>query len=325
MKYARPTGASFRPKAQTTGECATLAMESNRLANSTTLSKGTGSPHMPELPEVETVRRILDPHITGQTIAGVTLRQFTAVLETTLPGVDPAPTLVGRAFTGASRRGKYLTLHLDDGLFLIIHLRMTGRLLLVPASDPPVRFEHIAIHLANGSDLRFGDQRKFGRLVLADHAAVDRLDLRLGPEPFASKLTAASLHAALARRPGPIKNALLDQHLIAGLGNIYVDEALYRAKINPLRPSNSLTVDQLKRLLQAIRHVLNVALSNQGTTFSTFENPYGETGSNANFLRAYNRAKSGESCARCGTPFVRTVVAGRGTTYCPTCQPLPTA
>lgn len=279
---------------------------------------------MPELPEVETVRRILDPHIAGQTIAGVTLRDFTAVLETTLPGIDPAASLVGRSFTRANRRGKYLTLHLDDGLFLITHLRMTGRLLLVPSNDPPVRFEHIAIHLANGSDLRFGDQRKFGRLVLADQAAVDHLDRKLGPEPFDSKLTAAWLHAALARRPGPIKYALLDQHLIAGLGNIYVDEALYRSRINPLRPSRSLAVDEVKRLLQATRHVLNVSLANQGTTFSTFENPYGETGSNANFLRAYNRAKSGESCGRCGTPFVRTVVAGRGTTYCPTCQPLPT-
>jgi formamidopyrimidine-DNA glycosylase len=226
--------------------------------------------------------------------------------------------------TGTTRRGKYLTLHLDNGLVLITHLRMTGRLLLVPATDPPVRFEHIAIHLGNGSDIRFGDQRKFGRLVLADQAAVDQLDRKLGPEPFDSKLTTSSLHASLARRPGPIKNALLDQHLIAGLGNIYVDEALYRAKINPLYPAKSLAVDQLKRLLQAIRHVLNMSLANQGTTFSTFENPYGETGSNANFLRAYNRAKSGDSCARCGTPFVRTVVAGRGTTYCPTCQPLPT-
>ncbi len=280
---------------------------------------------MPELPEVETVRRIIEPHIIGQAISGVSLRDFTAVLETTLPGIDPASTLIGRSFTRATRRGKYLTLHLDGGLYLITHLRMTGRLLLLPASDPPVRFEHVAIHLANGTDLRFGDQRKFGRLVLADQAAVDQLDRKLGPEPFASTLTAIWLHAALARRPGPIKNALLDQHLIAGLGNIYVDEALYRARINPLCPANSLTTDHVKRLLQAIRHVLNIALSNQGTTFSTFENPYGETGSNANFLRAYNRAKSGESCGRCGTPFVRTVVAGRGTTYCPTCQPLPSS
>jgi formamidopyrimidine-DNA glycosylase len=280
---------------------------------------------MPELPEVETVRRILDPHITGQTITGVTLRDFTAVLETTLPGVDPAPSIIGRTFTGTSRRGKYLMLHLDDGLYVIVHLRMTGRLLLMPATEPPVRFEHLAIHLANGADIRFGDQRKFGRVVLADQSAVDRLDTRLGPEPFDSRLTATYLHTALARRPGPIKNALLDQHLIAGLGNIYVDEALYRAKVNPLSPGRSLSNDQLKRLLQAVRHVLTTSLANQGTTFSTFENPYGETGTNADFLRAYNRAKSGEACGLCGTPFVHTVVAGRGTTYCPTCQPLPSA
>lgn len=275
---------------------------------------------MPELPEVETVRRILHPGIVGQAITGVTLGKFPDVIASTMEGVDPASSLIGRTFLDTSRRGKYLILHLDDGLYLIVHLRMTGRLLLVPTIDPPVRFEHLAIHLGNGLDIRFGDQRKFGRLVLSTYDDVAHLDGRLGPEPFASSLTSAGLVEALRRRPGKIKNALLDQGVIAGLGNIYVDEALYRARIHPERPSNSLTVDELKRVLRAVRLVLNQSLERQGTTFSSFENPYGEAGTNADFLRVYGRARDGGSCLRCGMPLERIVVGGRGTTFCPRCQ-----
>lgn len=275
---------------------------------------------MPELPEVETVRRIIAPHITGQQVTGVTLHDFTAVLETTLPGVDPVPLLQGRLVSGTERRGKYLAIRLEPDLRLIVHLRMTGRLLLTPVDADPIRFEHAAIHLSDGHDLRFGDQRKFGRLTLATNDDWRALDQRLGPEPFSARLTGTLLHTGLARRHGPIKNALLDQHLIAGLGNIYVDEALYRTRIHPLQRANTLTYADTSRLLRAIRHVLNLALDNQGTTFSTFENPYGEAGSNATFLRAYDRARRGERCPRCGTPFERLVVAGRGTSFCPSCQ-----
>ena len=273
-----------------------------------------------DLPEVETVRRILHPGIVGQSIVAVEVGDFAGVIASSLEGVDPVASLVGLTFNDTSRRGKYLFLHLDDGLYLIVHLRMTGRLLLVPHHEPPVRFEHIALRLANGLDVRFGDQRKFGRLILARQDDVDRLDRRLGPEPFASSLTASRLLDTLRRRPGKIKNALLDQGVIAGLGNIYVDEALYRARIHPERPSNSLTTDELKRVLQAVRLVLNQSLQRQGTTFSTFENPYGEAGTNAEFLRAYGRARDGGHCFRCGTPMERIVVGGRGTTFCPRCQ-----
>jgi formamidopyrimidine-DNA glycosylase len=278
---------------------------------------------MPELPEVETVRRIVDPHVVLQHIVGVTLHDFPAVLESTLPAIDPASALVGRTVLRTDRRGKYLAFVLDQDLYLIVHLRMTGRLILAPSPAERIRFEHAAIHLSGGHDLRFGDQRKFGRLTLATSDDWQALDRRLGPEPFSPRLTAKTLHAALMRRPGPIKNALLDQHLIAGLGNIYVDEALYRSRINPLQPARDLSAADLGRLLRAIRFVLQLSLRNQGTTFATFENPYGESGSNATFLRAYDRARKGQACPRCGTPFVRIVVAGRGTSYCPTCQPLP--
>lgn len=275
---------------------------------------------MPELPEVETVRRILHPGILGQAISGVTVGAFPGVIASTMEGVDPVESLTGRSFVDTGRRGKYLLLRLDSGLFLIVHLRMTGRLLLVPSTDPPVRFEYLAIHLGNEMDIRFGDQRKFGRLILSTPDDVSSLDRKLGPEPFASSLNAISLGRALARRPGKIKNALLDQRVIAGLGNIYVDEALYRARIHPERPANSLTVDELKRVLRAVRLVLNQALERQGTTFSSFENPYGEPGTNARFLRAYGRARDGGQCQRCQAPLERIVVGGRGTTFCPRCQ-----
>ncbi len=275
---------------------------------------------MPELPEVETVRRLLEPAVLGHRITGVTVRDFTGVLESALPGIDPVASLIDRTFVGTGRRGKYLLLALDGDLTLIVHLRMTGRLLLAGTGDPPARFEHLAIHLDGDCDLRFADQRKFGRVVVAGRDAIAMLDRRLGPEPDDPHLTGRTLHASLRRRPGRIKNALLDQSLIAGLGNIYVDEALYRCRIHPECPANSLTVAECSALLRAIRHVLRTALGNQGTTFSSFENPYGEAGGNAAFLRAYGR--SGLPCDRCGTPLNRIVVAGRGTTYCPSCQRL---
>ena len=273
---------------------------------------------MPELPEVETVRRLIDPEIVGKRITSVTLRDFTAVLESAIPGVDPATTMLGTTIRTTGRRGKYLLIHLDADFTLIVHLRMTGRLLLMDSGAAPVRFEHLIIGLESGSDLRFADQRKFGRVVVATEEAVDALDRRLGLEPNAPGLTSRTLHAALQRRPGKIKNALLDQSLIAGLGNIYVDEALFRCRIHPERPSNSLSLAECSSLLRSVRHVINVALGNQGTTFSSFENPYGEAGGNAPFLRAYGRA--GLPCLRCGAIMLRTVVSARGTTFCPVCQ-----
>lgn len=275
---------------------------------------------MPELPEVETVRRILDPEIVGATIRGVTFRDFPGVMETTLDGAVPQSLIVGQQIIGTARRGKYLIISLRDELVLVVHLRMTGRLLLLPTDAPLARFEHLALHLDSGSDLRFADQRKFGRVVVADTREVDRLNAKLGPEPLSDTFTPANLAPHLARRTGSIKNALLDQHLIAGLGNIYVDEALFLAGIHPLHAANTLDLTDLERLVDAIRLVLTSALGNQGTTFSTFENPYGEAGSNAAFLKVYDRARKGGVCVTCGTPLVRIAVAGRGTTFCPSCQ-----
>lgn len=278
---------------------------------------------MPELPEVETVRRLIAPHVTGHTITGIELNPaFPEVLEGP-DGIDPAIGIIDRTITGAERRGKYLMFPLDSGMTLVIHLRMTGRLLLTGHDAPPVRFQHAALALDNDTDLRFGDQRKFGRIRLSLPDEVEALSSRLGPEPLGPAFTGLRLFAALQRRTGRIKSVLLDQHLIAGLGNIYVDEALFRTRIHPLTPANALTRDDASRLVRAVRHILRSALANQGTTFSTFENPYGESGSNAAALKVYGKGRLGLPCPRCGTELQHLVVGGRGTTICPRCQPLP--
>ena len=276
---------------------------------------------MPELPEVETVRTGLATLVTGATFTGAELRDFPGVI-----GDLDFPTfrahLTGSSITGVERRGKYLAIRTDSPFLLQVHLRMTGRLLVLPHHAPPVRFEHLALSLDNGNDLRFGDQRKFGRVLLVDEPAWDALSQRLGPEPLGDDLTAGGLQERLTRRTGSIKGALLDQSLIAGLGNIYVDEVLFRTGIHPLTVANSLQPEHASALLHAIRTVLQAAISNQGTTFSTFENPYGEAGSNAAFLQVYGRGGRNMPCPRCGTPLQRITVAGRGTTFCPTCQRL---
>lgn len=278
---------------------------------------------MPELPEVETVRRIIRPLVVGQSIKEVTVSPaFPGVLEGP-DGIDPALTIPGSRILDVHRRGKYLLFELDNAFWLVIHLRMTGRLLIVQHDAPPVRFEHLSLPLDNDMDIRFGDQRKFGRVRLTLPEEVDALALRLGPEPLEGDFTAQWLHHALRRRSGKIKSVLLDQHLLAGLGNIYVDEALFRSRIHPLMIARDLTVEDAGRLVCAIRHVLKSAIQNQGTTFSTFENPYGESGSNAGFLKVYGKGRQHAPCPRCGTPLEPLVVGGRGTTFCPTCQPLP--
>ena len=277
---------------------------------------------MPELPEVETVRRSLAELILGRTIAAIQPREFPGVMgDDDIDAV--AARVVGRRITAARRRAKYLFLDLDDGTSLMVHLRMTGHLVVRDRAAPPLRFEHLAIELDDGRDLRFADQRKFGRVLHLPPDAARILHARMGPEPLAPSFTADLLGIRLARRPGKLKSVLLDQGLVAGLGNIYVDEALFRARLHPERAANSLTVYEVRRLHRAIRAVLREALDNRGTTFSSFQNAYGESGGNQRNLRVYGR-KPDEPCDRCGGPLTRIVVGGRGTHLCARCQPLAT-
>ena len=274
---------------------------------------------MPELPEVETVRRSLVDKIVGQRIRSLRIGDFPGVLAHDR-AEDVLARIAGRVITGIRRRAKYLIIDLDDDTAIVVHMRMTGRLSAVPHEEPPLRFEHLAIEFANGLELRFSDQRKFGRVIHVDGDDLDRLEQRLGREPLERGFSAAWLAERLKRRTGKIKPVILDQGLIGGLGNIYADESLFRAGIHPERRANTLTPEEVRRLHRAIRGVLRAAVDRRGTTFSSFEDAEGNRGRYGDELLIYGHG--GKSpCARCGAHLERIVVGGRGTSFCPRCQP----
>jgi formamidopyrimidine-DNA glycosylase len=277
---------------------------------------------MPELPEVETVRVSLESAIVGRTIVDLRVGVFAGVLGAEAPEAVAAR-LHGCRVAGLRRRGKYLIADLDDGTSLLIHLRMTGNLLLRPSGAAPERFQHLAIVFDDGSELRFADQRKFGRVLHLPGCEIAALDGRLGPEPLSDAFSVDWLEKALERRSGRLKSVLLDQSLVAGLGNIYVDEALFRAGLHPLRDAGGLGADEIRRLHRAIREVLGEGLINRGTSFSSFRDGYGASGGNQHNLRVYGRGGTGQPCPRCGGPILRLTVGGRGSHVCPRCQPMP--
>ena len=274
---------------------------------------------MPELPEVETVRRSLIARIVGRRIHALRLGDFPGVLGGERVD-DVGARVAGREVTGIRRRAKYLIIDLDDETAIIVHLRMTGKLTLASDADPPLRFERLAIELDEGLSLRFCDQRKFGRVTHVQDDALARLDERLGREPLEAGFSAAWLQERLGRRPGKIKAVLLDQRLIGGLGNIYADESLFLAGIHPERRANTLAPEEIRRLHRAIRRILRAAVSGQGTTFSSFEDAEGNPGRYGRSLRVYGRGGKG-ACPVCGAPLERIIVGGRGTSSCPRCQP----
>jgi len=274
---------------------------------------------MPELPEVETVVRGLRASLVGRTIVGVEVRWARSV-------IPPNPTafasrLTGQAVTGVGRRGKWVVIALSDGDTLLVHLRMTGQLVLGPEKCLHNRHVRVLFFLDDGRCLRFSDARKFGRLHLVDDPA-GVLD-ELGPEPLADDFTAARLQEMLARRRGRIKPLLLNQRFLAGLGNIYTDEALWRARIHPLRRADSLTSTEVRRLHRAIRAVLRAAIASSGTTLrdGTYQRADGRSGEFADRLAVYGR--EGHLCPRCGATIERIRVSQRGTHFCPRCQSLP--
>ncbi|MGH2534032.1 MAG: bifunctional DNA-formamidopyrimidine glycosylase/DNA-(apurinic or apyrimidinic site) lyase [Thermomicrobiales bacterium] len=276
---------------------------------------------MPELPEVETVRRSLLPHVVGRQIVGLRLTDIPGVLG----GADPvivAAMVTNRTIVGLRRRAKYLMFDLDDATSLVVHLGMTGTLTLPHRSAAPLRFERLAVELDDGSDLRFADQRKFGRVIHASPDRMAQIESRIGPEPLDSNFTSADLAQKLQRRTGRLKSVLLDQKLVGGLGNIYVDEALFRARLHPLRNPSALSAVEVRRLHRAIRVVLREAIANRGTTFSSYRDGTGQEGGNQAFLQVYGRGRQGSPCLRCGLPLDCLVISGRSSHYCPNCQPL---
>lgn len=275
---------------------------------------------MPELPEVEVVRRSLEPALRGSRIIRVLAGEHPDDL-LLVPFDAFARSLAGQVITRLDRRGKTLLIELDSGATVTVHLGMTGALVLARPGDPVLPHRHLTILLDGERELRYHDIRRFGRIGLLPLGERDRFEARFGPEPHAPELTPEQLHQRLARHRRPVKALLLDQSFLAGIGNIYADEALFRAGIHPRRPADTLDVEEAQRLLQALRAVLDEAIRRRGTTIRTYRDGQGRSGTNQAFLRVYGRPP-GTPCPVCGTPLERTVVAQRGTTYCPRCQPL---
>jgi formamidopyrimidine-DNA glycosylase len=281
---------------------------------------------MPELPEVETVRRRLGPHLAGRRLEEVEIG------DPRLTAPEP-PEAIAAALTGdrverLDRRGKYLLVRLESGRTLAVHLRMTGNLLWQPADGAlEAAFVRASARLDDGSLLRYTDVRRFGtwRLfpALPEELTADAvLDGQLGPEPLdGGAWSAADLRRRLAGRQAPIKAALLDQRVVAGLGNIYVDETLWRARVHPLTPAGRLRGKRLQAIFDEVRAVLLAGIAAQGASIRDYRTPDGGYGSAQERFDAYGRA--GEPCRRCGTPIRRIVVAQRSTFFCPTCQRRP--
>ena len=272
---------------------------------------------MPELPEVETVRARIAPVLEGRRFERVEINDPRLVRPH-----DPdevAAELVGERVAAVERRGKYLIVRFESGRALLIHLRMTGSLRHYASGLDEDPHRRAVVTLDNASDVGYRDVRRFGTwLLLEPGELAPYLASKVGEEPLDAAFTAARLGARIAKRRAPIKAALLDQRTLAGLGNIYVDEALWRARIHPLRPAESIDRNELRRLHHAIRAALEHGIARQGSTLRDYRLPDGGSGEMQNEFKVYGRG--GEPCDRCGTPIAKSRVGGRGTWFCPTCQ-----
>jgi formamidopyrimidine-DNA glycosylase len=266
---------------------------------------------MPELPEVESVRRQLDPELAGRSVVDVWHDPHPAIPRQFMD-IESLP---GRKIERVGRRGKFLIAPLDAGLELVMHLGMTGSFRFDLAEDHHVRAK---MWLDDGRTLSFKDARRFGRLAVVEagrYGAIPTLAM-LGPEPLSDDFDVGEFARFLARTRAPAKSVLMSQRAVAGVGNIYADEALWLARIHPR--SRRVGPNRARALHAAIRKVLTDAIEREGTTFRDYEMVDGEAGRNADFLTAYGRG--GLPCPRCGTPLRKIVLGGRGTTYCPSCQ-----
>jgi formamidopyrimidine-DNA glycosylase len=267
---------------------------------------------MPELPEVETIRVQLAPRLQGRVLARVEILDPRLTRPYDL--FEVVEELEGDRVVALERRGKYLVLRLESGLALLVHLRMTGGFGFEPATH-----ERAVLELDDGTRVAYRDVRRFGTwLVLEEAEVAQYLSLKNGPEPLGPRFTTAWLGSQLARRRAPLKAVLLDQRVVAGLGNIYADEALWRARLSPLRPANELSPEEVRRLQRAIRAALRTGIARQGSTLRDYATPDGSAGAMQDEFRVYGRWE--EPCPRCRTPIAKARVGGRGTWYCPRCQ-----
>ena len=275
---------------------------------------------MPELPEVETVRAHLAPRLLGRRFDRVDISD--SRLTRPFDPLEVATQLEGERVRNVDRRGKYLVVGFESGRSLLIHLRMTGSIRYTApgalAADP---YRRAVVRLDDGSDVAYRDVRGLGTwLVVEPEEQEPNLAARIGSDPRARPETPPRLGERLRKRRAPIKSALLDQRTFAGMGNIYADEALWRAGIHPLRPAGTLESEDVERLTRAVKAALRAGIARQGATLRDYATPDGRRGRMQHALKVY--ARSGEPCERCGTPIEKTRVAGRGTWYCPECQQL---
>ena len=276
---------------------------------------------MPELPEVEATARSLRPRLVGQRVSRVHGVDWPRMLPNTSEE-ELNSSLSSRRVVSVGRRGKYLLVGFDDDRWLAIHRKMSGNLILQPAADPTEPHTHLSIELDDHAELRFVDPRKFGRVYLfgSSDELDDFLAERLGPDSLI-ELDEKVLASKLRGRKARLKPLLLDQSFVAGVGNLYADEALWEARLHPLRSADSLSAREVRRLAQAIKHVLSTAIERRGTSFSTYRDSDGLPGENQDFLSVYGR--EGQPCPRCGTPISRIMIGQRSSYFCPKDQRAP--
>src|SRR3989344_4595685 len=272
---------------------------------------------MPELPEVETIRRDLNKELKGRKIIRLKFYNWAKMLK-------PSPEAVEKAISGAvisdfGRRAKLLLMHLEGGKTIAIHLKLSGQLFIRKPTDPPDRFTHVVLELDKGEELRFNDLRKFGFIkVVENKGDLEKLLSEFGPEPFTSEFTFENFKKIVMCSSRAVKTVIMDQKKIAGVGNIYADEALWRSRIHPEKPADELTSKELKELYMPILFVIKEGIEDRGTSVDSYLTIYATSCEHEKNLKVFRL--NGEPCPHCGTIIKKTRVGGRGTHFCPKCQ-----
>ncbi len=273
---------------------------------------------MPELPEVETIKRVIEPQIKGSKIDEIIINQPKIIEHPTAEEFCSAA--VDQTVCGIKRHGKFLCICLIDGSRIILHLRMTGCLLLTPKEHPIEKHTHIVFRLNNETELRFSDTRRFGRFWLIRENEEDTYSGigKLGIEPFDKALTAEFLYEHFGKRKKTVKECLLEQSVVSGIGNIYSDEILFSAGVNPVRPASSLSLEEWQRIAVTIPERLNYYIEKNQITPEEYLQSNGQDYRNTPFLQVYGHG--GEPCPKCGETLCKSVIGGRSSVYCPNCQ-----
>lgn len=276
---------------------------------------------MPELPEIETIKSVIEPQIQGLTIENVLVNRPEVIAHPTAD--EFCEDVTGQKIFSMARRGKFLIINLCNKNKIILHLRMTGGLLVAPSDYQLEKHTHVIMQLSNGMELRFSDTRRFGRFWLIRNDEKDTYSgiEKLGLEPLSVQCNAEYLQSRLEKRKKAIKECLLDQSVIAGIGNIYSDEILYRARINPSAPANGLSIGQWERLAFEIADCLRYFIDKNSISQEDYLTTKGQDYRNTPFLQVYGHAD--EPCPNCGNTLCRTVIGGRSSVYCPACQKFP--